>query len=221
MTAQPPLTPTTPTHSGIGAEVRLRQLGIPGSPVLVDAVRDGASGYRATTTDHPLGYGGHRMWGETVNSIRHGLRSRGWERQVIDGVDLTVSRSTGVGIIVAAGDGSTGDDRFRPHFRYDHPGVISQIVAGGLDTLFDCPAERPTWEVWFLLHHVSAASVRAELSRPTGIGHAGRVTGWLERILLPEQPFVGPGTGSRIASSDQGGGGTPASVDVPVRRRAG
>lgn len=215
-----PAVPSTLKHSGPAAEARLRQLAVPGSAPVVDAVRDGAAGYRATTPLHPSGYGGHRMWGETVNSLRTGLAAHGWDREVISGVDLTVNRSNGVAIIVAAGDGGTGDDRSNPQFRYDHPGVISQIVAGHLDNLFNSSSSRPDWEIWFLLHCVSVASVRAELSRPTGIGRAGWVTGWLERVFLPSQPFAGPGAASRPSGSSGDGGG-PASVDVPVRRRVG
>lgn len=220
MNAHLPAIPSTPTHVGIAAEVRLRQLGVPGSVPLVDALRDGASGYRATTPLHPVGYGGHRMWGETVHSTRRGLMPHGWQPETISGVDLTVHRSLGIAIVVVAGDAVAGDDRFLPQFRYDHPRVLRQIVGGYLDNLFDSPPERPVWEVWFLLHHISTASVKAELSRPEQIGAGGWVTGWLERILLPEQTFSGSGT--RAGTGTGGVSSTaPAAVDVRVRRRAG
>lgn len=220
MSNQLPATPRTPTFAGADAEVRLRQLGVPGNPVLVDAVRDGASGYRNTTPLHPVGYGGQRMWGETVNSVRRGLIPRGWEPETTSGVDLTVNRVLGVSIIVVAGDGSTGREAMPPQFRYDHPRVLRQILDGHLDTLLDQPAQRPLWEVWFLLHHVAQISVNAELSRPTGIGPSGWVSGWFERILLPDQSFTGQGTRSS-SGTGSGAGNSPAAVDVPVRRRAG
>lgn len=222
MSNQLPATPGITTHVGIAAEVRLHQLGVPGSPVLVDAVRDGASGYRNTTPLHPVGYGGQRMWGETVNSTRRGLIPHGWEPETVSGVDLTVNRVLGISIIVVSGDESTGRSGLAPEFRYDHPRVLRQIVGGHLDTLWETPGERPEWEVWFLLHQVGPRSVNAELSRPRGIAPSGSVTGWSERILLPDQPFAGPGARSSSGSGTGTGSGTsPAAVDVPVRRRAG
>lgn len=179
------------------------------------AVRAGASGYRNTTTYHPAGYAGHRMWGETVESVRQGLIPHGWDMETINGVDLTVNRVLGIAIVVVSGDGATGYDHLNPQSRYEHPRVIRQIVRGDLDTLFDSPHERPRWVVYFLLHHVAPGSVKAELSCPVALDAKGWVTGWRERILLPDQPFGTPSRGSGTGS-----GSAPAAVNVPVRRRA-
>ncbi len=217
MSAQLPAIPHIPTHSGVAAEVRLRQLGVPGSTVLVDAVRDGASGCRATTQFHPAGYSGQRMWGETVNSARRGLIPHGWDKETTNGVDLTVNRALGVAIVVVSGDSSTGYDKLMPQSRYEHPRVLREIAGGWLDTLFDSPSERPHWSVWFLLHHVAPGSVEAELSNPVGIDPKGWVIGWQERILLPTQTFGTTSTGSGTGAATRS---TPAAVNVPVRRRA-
>ena len=139
----------------------------------------------------------------------------GWDAETVAGVDLCVNRTLGTAIIVAAGDPATGDERYRPQFRYDHPGVIRSIVEGHMDTLFDSPRARPIWEVWFLLHHLTTVSVRAEVSRPSSINSSGFVSEWLERILLPEEPFGGTGTRRSVSGPRE----SPP-VEVAVRRRA-
>jgi hypothetical protein len=138
----------------------------------------------------------------------------GWDAETVDGVDLCLNRIHGTAIIVAAGDAATGGEQYRPQFRYDHPGVIRSIVEGHMDTLFDSPRARPIWEVWFLLHHLTTTSVRAEVSRPSSINSSGLVTEWLERILLPEESFGGSGA-RRSASGPR----ESPPVEVAVRRR--
>jgi hypothetical protein len=202
---------------GPAAEARLQSLGIPGSRLVLDAVGDGASGAMATTTLHPVSYFGQRMWAETVQSLRVLLENYGWEPMVVKGADLVVHRARGIALIVTAGDGCTGKDTFNPQVRYDRGDAVRALVGGHLDTLFDTAAERPVWQVWFLLHYMSKDALRVELSLPAAIGRSGWVTTWAERIILPEQTF---GDHESAAESDPDEAATTA-VEVNVRRRAG
>ena len=206
--------PAAKIHLDHGAEARVQQLGLPGVAALADALHDGASGARATTAIHPRAYRGQRMWGETVASLRQGLEANGWEGENFHGVDLVVDRRLGTALVVTAGDSATGRAGYVPQVRYERKEVIQKLVNGGYDTLWDAEV-RPEWEVWFLLHHLDADGLQAELSLPTEIAASGRVRGWVERILLPDTAFGGPGsTGRRV---DEG----PPAIDVEVQRRAG
>lgn len=168
--------PRTPIFTGAAADARVQQLGIPQTSLLAEALRDGASGARATTSAHPRAYPGQRMWGESTASLRIGLASSGWMTENFCGVDLTTDPRSGVALIVTAGDAATGDERYDPQVRYERRDVIQGLVNGHLDTLWSA-AERPQWEVWFLLHRLTNQSLRAELSRPLAIGGGGWVSG--------------------------------------------
>jgi hypothetical protein len=215
MSSQNPAIPVAPVFVGSAAEIRLQKLGMPGTEVLVDALQDGASGARATTENHPVAYRGQRMWGETVASLREGLKGHGWDGEYLSGVDLVRHRSSGVAVVVTAGDSATGLPNYRPQVRYERCGVVQALVNGGYDTLWEA-AKRPEWEVWFLLHRLDGLSLQAELSLPAEIGTNGWVTGWAERVLLPHTSF-GRGRGSSVPGDNTG----PARVDVEVQRRVG
>ena len=69
---------------------------------------------------------------------------------------------------------------------------------------------------WLLLMHRDhqAQEVRCELSRPVNMSAEGRVSGWVERIILSSMPFLGP-TGDVAPNVPQS-----PEIDVEVRRRA-
>ena len=154
------------------------------------------------------------MWGETVASLAFGLNRYGWERENYAGVDLVVERRRGFALLVTAGDAAAGDERYNPQVRYERREMIQELVNGHFDTLWGS-ADRPEWQVWFLLHCLTSAALRAELSRPAWVGQGGFVTGWVERVLLPEMGFAGPDPATR------GDGAAPPEVDVEVQRRTG
>lgn len=217
MTTNPSQVPRAPVFTGPHAEARAQQLGIAGGTApLVAALRDGASGARATTAMHPRSYSGQRMWGEAVASLRRRLLP-GWEPEVYRGADLTLNRARGVAIIVIAGDSTSGREDYPfPQVRYDRGEAIQGIVNGGLDQLWGSPTPtRPLWEVWFLLHFLQQSTLSAELSRPSGIGRGGWVTGWPERIILPDTTFGG------AKRRTEGADDAPPAVEVDVQRRTG
>jgi hypothetical protein len=198
---------------GDPAETRLAELGLPGSDVLVEAVRYGAAAARSTTDRHPAPYRGYRMWAEATAYLRFELPPP-WEPLIDSGVELVVSRPDGVAIVVTKGNGATASRTIEPQSHYDRGDAVQRLVNGSLDSLFD-EGHRPEWEVWFLLHCLLADSCAAELSRPLALDDTGSVTAWTERILLPtDDPGIG---GRRLAA----GPDRPVpDVEVPVTRRA-
>jgi hypothetical protein len=215
MTINPSQVPRAQVFTGPRAEARAQQLGIAGgTDPLVAALRDGASGARATTPMHPLPYKGQRMWGETVASLGTRLLPV-WSHEVYRGVDLVLNRFRGVAIIVTAGDSATGKENYFPQVRFDRGEAVQGIANGELDQLWGSTPTRPEWDVWFLLHFLQGNSLTGELSRPSRIGPGGWVTGWSERIILPDTTFGGAKPRSRQ------GDDAPPAVEVDVQRRTG
>ena len=203
--------PKTPVSSGVDAELRLLELGL-SLDVLEECLSDGSSAYRSTTADHPTSYAGLRMWAETTASLRRNLALLDWESEDVSNVPLVVNRTSGRALIVTAGDGAAGDERYRPQVRYERRDIIQRLVNGELDSLFR-PGRRPDWEVWFLLHNVSHYSMSAELARPTGVSSDGLVSDWAERILLPpEKHEIVPSETIDMV---------PPEVSIDVQRRSG
>ena len=216
MSAQPRAFRPSRVYTGVETEARLQQLGIrEGSRGLVDALQDGAAAARSTTRLHPPVYGGVRMWAEGTASLRSYLADDGWEPLRYFGVDLVVHPGRAIALLMTAGDAAAGNpDYAHPQVRYERRIVIQGLVNGRERDLFD-QEEPPVWEVWFLLHHLSATSVRAELSRPQFVTEDGRVGHWPERVIIPGFNFRDPASEQVPLDS------TPPDVDVDVRRRAG
>lgn len=198
---------------GEPAEARLAELGLPGSQVLVEAVRYGAAAARNTVELHPTAYRGYRMWAETTYYLRAELPTP-WEPATDHGVELVLSRPHGVGIVVTKGNVATADPGTEPQVHYERGEAIQRLVNGWMDTLFDL-GPRPRWQAWFLLHRLlPESSCAAELSRPIAVDGRGVVAGWAERILLPTEE---PGLGTGVPASPL----RPApEIEVPVARRS-
>ncbi len=219
MTTNPSAIPRAQVFTGPSAEARAQQLGIPGGTApLVAALRDGASAAKATTELHPAPYKGQRMWAEAVASLAHALTKKlatDWQYEPYLGVDLIANRRQGVAIIVTAGDSAAGKEHYLPQVRFDRGDAVRGIVGGQLDQLWGPTPSRPKWEVWFLLHFLAADQLTGELSHPAGVGPGGYVTGWPERIIVPDTTFGGAKTRSRRDDD------APPTVDVDVQRRTG
>ncbi len=210
--------PGAPVLVGSAACARLAQLGFRRPRAVREALQDGMSAARAAMTpNHPPSYPGTRMWGETTASLAYLGEDAGWEHENFLGVDVVTNHIKGVAVIVTAGDSATGFEAFVPQVRYERKEVITRLVNGELDNLWDASRGRAEWELWFLLHCLERGEivVPAELSRPVKIGTNGLVSGWAERIIVPE--FLGQhGSGLGAEIED-----TPAAPIVNVQRRAG
>lgn len=202
---------------GEQAKLRLRELGFHEPRLVRDSLQDGVSAYRAGSTPyHPDAYGGDRMWGETVAALGVYTHGHGWERMKVLGVDLLVNKETGIAVIVTAGDSATGREDVSPNVRYRREQVITRLVNGSEDSLFDA-GERPEWIVYFLLHNVTKERiVHAELSRPRVLVK-GFVPNWTERILIPD--FIEGDPGAKVRDQAPVLDGPTAPV-VRVQRRS-
>lgn len=208
--------------TGALAEAQLERLGLPGG-IVRDAVEHGAGAARSvSTSEYPKNHAGVRMWAETGAAIVSQAYEFGWERERCGGVEPLVNRMLGVAILVTAGDGCTGEDRYNPHARYERPDLVRGIVRGGLNTLLS-PAREDDWEIYFLLHHLDhqrdleRGYVAAELSAPLDITDDGRVTEWHTRIMIPAGT---PDDGEPARVTAPSPVTEPPSPAVTIRRRA-
>ena len=174
--------------------------------------------------DPPLSVG-TMFWGRMTRGLREQLAPRGWRKtdtplSVVRNADETLD------IVVCSGTNQTGVADGHPKSRFPKGRATRAAVAANAGTegaqpeLFsdEEPAtRRPT--LWMLLVNVvpmdDKTLVRAELSLPYELDEEGRVSGWLERIILP--PLED--TDNRRAR--QGDADLGPDFDVDVQRRAG
>jgi hypothetical protein len=217
----PPRPPLWAAQIYIGphAEQRVRRLGVPQTATLADAVLAGAAGARAVMGyPFPPSYAGERMWGETHAALVSNLEPYGFSGDRPGGVDIVLNKELGIAIIVTASTSAAGRPEVpNPGVRYPRKQAVQALVNGEYDSLFD--EQRPAWKVWFLLHHVDAVSVSAELSRPQGISRrTGQVVGWPERVMIP----MGATPPGRGADEEPAAPVSPFGdlSDLAVRRRS-
>jgi hypothetical protein len=173
---------------GEQAVADLQQLGFRPASLIREALQDGASASRAVATPaHPATYPGTRMWAETSASLAILGRHLGWEPEGFRGVDLVVNHRHAQAVIVTAGNGATGDERYVPQVRYERTDVISGVINGSIETLWDSQRGPEDWTVWFLLHNLMSGDpvVPAELSLPARVLPDGMVATWTKRIIIP------------------------------------
>lgn len=212
-----PRVPRSPVHEGPLAEARLQGVGIPSSQTVVDALAIGGAAFRSCDARHPRSYPGTRMWAETFHALAFSLTRVGWTVERDHNVEMLVSPDEAHTIIVTAGDMACGHRDVFPQVKYERGEVISGMINGTTPQMFGSttPSTR-SGQIWFLLHRVRTTMVDAELSIPRGIDDAGFVTGWTERILIPQAP-PRPGTQRRTQPAPVQPGTAP--IHVPVVRR--
>ena len=136
-------------------------------------------------------------WGLTTRLLRAELVGAGWSFDNPRNLARTIHPSGAFAVVVTTGDESTARAEREPGPR--HPkGYATELAVltngqlafdfGDLTRLvIDGPSGALQPRTWFLLFHVDAAAIHAELSFPEGfIG--GRMTECSERILLPAIP---------------------------------
>lgn len=198
------------------AIARAQQLGLPGTVPLMRAVEFGAAAARSVTVHHPKAYRGYRMWAETVAALRAELMSANWASEDLANIPLVVHRAEPLIVITTApGESYTGSAGHRegPRLRYTKGEFSTRFYNGEYDDLW-ARALGSDYEVWFLVHQLHGHVVKSELSKPSNLDDSGQVTGWDERILLPDLGFGPDPTRMR----------EPVRPDVPtitpeVRRR--
>lgn len=149
-----------------------------------------------TPLDPPI-MAGLLRWGLTTRLLREQLVSAGWSYDNPRNLARTIHPSGAFAVIVTTGDESTARAEREPGPRHPKGYATELAVLTNGQLAFDfgeltrldidnrTTALQP--RTWFLLFHVDANAIHAELSIPEGFV-GGRMTEWSERILLPAIP---------------------------------
>jgi hypothetical protein len=167
----------------------------------------GAGGYASTTEFHASSAPGIFLYHELTAALRRLVMPLGWEMDEEDGQPRVYRPETGTAIVVQTGDEYTGIDGNRqPTTRHPKGSATHRKVTQNESQLALFPLPAQPWNehaetgvlTWVLLVSISGDTVHAELALPRQMT-GGKPTGWLVRILLPEQSL----------------GGSPVEVAVP------
>jgi hypothetical protein len=150
-----------------------------------------------TPLDPPILQGLLR-WGRTTRFLREELIPVGWSQDNPRNLARTIHPSGDFAIVVATGGVGTGLTNGDPGTRHRKGNATSEAVRANNQLSFDLGplvyVERAVQEVrsllphtWLLLFLVDGDVIRAELSLPAAF-EDGRITEWLDRILLPAVP---------------------------------
>lgn len=174
------------------------------------------------TSLDPPGSRGQVRHMRTVRYLREVLIPHGWVPDDTGNVGAVVSPDGTIAIVVTTGDTGTGLLSYTPKTKYPKGAVTQRRVRQNVQlNLFEDLTEEPLHDdldepsrtTWVLLQHPAGNAVRAELSCPSGVDVAGRISEWSRRIMLPELPLDTHETW--IADDDEG----DDPVDVPVTPR--
>lgn len=198
----------------IQVEQRLRELqSTLSGELLLSALEAGMADQARTTENHPATYRGSVMYGESTCRLRELGLPLGWIRESTKNFETLVAPDGRMAIVVASGDEWTGTASVarQPTTRHGKGLVTRRVVYRNRQAALEFvnSAEQTNAEVfapdddgqdkyqltWFLLHCLVDGELRSELSHPTKIDEAGKITAWSERLILgriPGSPEVMP-----------------------------
>jgi len=207
----------------IAAARRLQDLDLTAG-VLLNAVTASYQARSNCTELDPKMFPGLTMWATAIRHLRMGLLPR-WTVNDEGNYPLTVSPDGSVAISVATADEATGVANRSPATQSSKgPRTMEAVAANnaqlGFELVYPDGWALPAYDggrfgdcaTWLLLIHCDETTVRAELSLPLGVDEFRRVSGWKERILLPNID-IDP---LRDVESDD----RQQPIEVPVQRRA-
>lgn len=192
--------------------------------LLLRAVCQGLMAWANCTENDPPAFPGFAAWAATVRALREELAPKGWRRSE-EGVSLVVNAAGDVALLVATGDGGTGDPTKPVSTEHSRgPKTFEQVLLNrGQLRLF--PVDAPVFaadpsdyrQVWMLLYHRNpvAREVHCEFSLPVGMGDDACPNEWRERIILASIPFDDDAID--LSANDDPLG---PDIDVPVEKRA-
>jgi len=173
----------------------------------------------------PRMFPGLTFWAVAIRHLRFGVMPLNWTANDDGNYSLTVSPDGSVAIAVATGDEFTGLANQVPCTRSRKGPMTATALATnnrqlGLELVFPDGMEPPLLNpgrfgdhaTWFLLIHREETVIRRELSLPLGFTDDQRVSGWKERILLPDID-LGPLDDMVLPDDD-------LEIDVPVSKRS-
>ena len=199
---------------------RVQQLGLT-IEILLDAVRAGFTGRSTCTELDPPMYPGQTMWAHTLRRLRQRTAGIGWKPDNDGNYCVALSPTGHMAIAVATGDANTGRPESIPATSSPKgPRTAEAVAANQLTLDLGFADKNPETqaagnfprETWLLLIHLDHSEVRAELSLPLGLDEQDRVTGWLERIMLPSVEF----DPNQVEISLQ----ESSDIEIAVKRRA-
>ncbi|SNS54063.1 hypothetical protein SAMN06309944_0712 [Micrococcales bacterium KH10] len=184
-------------HEGSAVQQRLAHLGI-AQKRLDDALDAGDSAARQADRFSPVTAAGTYRWMSTVQLLRMGLASDGWNLNDDRNSPRIIRADGKVAVIAVRGTSGTGLRDGEPKTANPRGNATSRAVQinGQLEfavtaLLADMSAEKTSdTQTWFLLYFPGQDNeLRAELSLPVMINDKGVVGAWTERILLPGRNY--------------------------------
>jgi hypothetical protein len=177
------------TWVGSGALERLADLGLDQDTVEKVLRRADAEAALCTSLDPPVLEGLIR-WGRATRFLREELTPFGWTVDNDSNIARTVHPGGDFAIVVASGDARTGIPGAHPaHKNRKGPATEKSVNTNGM-----LPFDFSPWETrsglpqtWVLLVHTADDEFQVEVSLPNRM-EEGRVTSWVERIILPSVP---------------------------------
>jgi hypothetical protein len=206
---------------------RLDSLGL-NEELLQQAIRRGLAAAHSCTEHHPRQSAGFYLWSEAIAALREANAPRGWHGEDDQNLPYAVNESRTIRIAVATGDEYTGLKDQTPCTNSKKGPRTVTAVASNKQQYELWPGVELTPETlmnvtgsmgcttWLLLIHrdIQAEEIRCELSRPVDMNAEGKVSRWVERIILSSTPFSGPKSGivPDVPKSPQ--------IDMRIKRRA-
>lgn len=143
------------------------------------------------------------MWSDTTAALREGCLglADGWAIDRVNNFETVTHAGRTLAIAVVGGDEFTGwRGPKEPKVRRKRGPMTTKRVQDnylGMEPLFgikhplDGVEEPDFWQTWFFLIRATDDALWLELSQPIGLDHAGYVSEWSERILLPKLAVSG------------------------------
>lgn len=176
-------------------QTRLEAMGL-SIEALKRVVVSAAGAFNSTTRFHPSSAAGTYMYQEGTAALRRACVPLGYDFDEDGHQPRTFSEERGVSIILQTGDDNTGVlTGVEPTARNPKGTATKNKVSSNYAqmSLFNLATpESPDTDMynWVLLVAVVDDVVRAELSLPREVNSEGKPCGWVERILLPEEPLA-------------------------------
>ena len=158
----------------------------------------------AVSALHPQGFNGTSAWAEATSQIRALLIPHGWVPRDPQNQPRIVSGDSQLAVTVSSGTPDTGVPDGNPQTRNDKAAQTAGSVNYNARQLALFPVTEaddyvPTpappsgagKQLWILLYYIDfdAHEVRLELSQPTAMSDADKVSAWSTRFILPPLNF--------------------------------
>ena len=203
-------------------QTRLEQMGL-----TIEALRRVsvavAGAFNSTTRFHPTAAAGTFMYHEGTAALRRVGVPLGYDYDEDGHQPRTFNDDLGVSIIFQTGDENTGilsgiePTTRNPKGAATRDKVSSNSQQLSLFNLATPEAPDGAFYNWVFLAAVVGDVVRSELSLPRELTDDGKPCGWVERIILPEEPLArDAATSDSDAGDDTGNGANTTTDDVDI-----